>query len=149
MRPGARRTSIATMTIAPSTPATVAGAFLDTVARTPDKVALRTFDGGTVLTWAELANRVSKAVMTLREHGIGPGDTVALLVRNRPEQWVADLAITFAGATVCPLYTTLPPNDIAFVLQDAGAKALITERALDPHVALTTFDVDDEPFEQA
>lgn len=116
------------MTLAPTTPATVAGAFLDTVARTPDAVALRSDD--LTLTWAQLARRVAETAGALRARGVRPGDTVATLLTNRPEQWIADLAVTFCGATVCPLYTTLPPTEVELVTRDAGARLIITERAL-------------------
>ena len=81
-------------------------------------------------TWAELAERVAIAAGALRARGVRPGDTVALLLTNRPELWVADLAVTMCGATTCPLYTTLPPNDVEFVVGDAGARLIVTERAL-------------------
>ena len=116
------------MTLAPSTAATVPAAFLDTVARTPDSVALR--GEHLTLTWAQLAQRAAETAGALRALGVRPGDTVATLLTNCPEQWITDLAIAFCGATVCPLYTTLPPNDIAFVTGDAGARLLVTERAL-------------------
>jgi acyl-CoA synthetase (AMP-forming)/AMP-acid ligase II len=73
------------MTIAPSTPTTVAGAFLNTVARKPDAVAVRTLDDAVSYTWAELAERVATAAGALRARGVQPGDTVALLLTNRPE----------------------------------------------------------------
>ena len=123
------------MTLAPSTPTTVAGAFLNTVARKPDAVAVRTLDDGVSYTWTELAERVAIAAGALRARGVQPGDTVALLLTNRPELWVADLAVTMCGATTCPLYATLPPNDVEFVAGDAGARMIVTERALvDPPV---------------
>ena len=43
---------------------------------------------------------------------------------------MADLAVTMCGATTCPLYTTLPPNDIEYVVGDAGARVVIVEPAL-------------------
>jgi long-subunit acyl-CoA synthetase (AMP-forming) len=122
MRFAANARTMAGMTIAPSTPATVAAAFLDTVARTPDQVALIGPDA--TYTWAELHDRVARAVGALDTR---PGDTVAYLLPNSPEQWITDLALTFAGATVCPLYATLSPSDIEFVMQDAGATRLLTE----------------------
>ena len=118
------------MTIAPSTPITVAGAFLNTVARKPDAVAVRTLDDAVSYTWTELAERVAIAAGALRARGVQPGDTVALLLTNRPELWVADLAVTMCGATTCPLYATLPPNDVEYVTGDAGARMIVTERAL-------------------
>ena len=75
------------MTLAPSTAATVPTAFLDTVARTPDAVALR--GEQLTLTWAELAQRVAEAAGALNAHGVRAGDTVATLLTNRPEQWIA------------------------------------------------------------
>lgn len=116
------------MTLAPTTPATVADAFLDTVARVPDAIALR--GDQLTLTWAELAQRVAESAGALQAHGVRAGDTVATLLTNRPEQWIADLAITFCGAIVCPLYTTLPATEIEFVTRDAGARVIITEQAL-------------------
>jgi long-chain acyl-CoA synthetase len=119
--------------IAPLTrraPATVADAFLDTVARHPDRVALRTRDDTISLTWRELADRVAAAAGGLRALGVEPGDTVALLTANRPELWVADLAATMCGATTCPIYTTLPPHDVDYVVRDAGARIVMVERSL-------------------
>jgi long-subunit acyl-CoA synthetase (AMP-forming) len=129
------------MTIAPSTPTTIAGAFLDTVARRSDSVAVRTLGGEVTYTWAALAERVAVAAGALRARGVQPGDTVALLLTNRPELWVADLAVTMCGATTCPLYTTLPPNDVEYVVGDAGAKLIVTERALLPGTRDVTLPV--------
>jgi long-subunit acyl-CoA synthetase (AMP-forming) len=124
-------------TTAPPIHATVAGAFLDTVARQPDAVALRTLDDAVTLTWRELAERVAAVAGGLRRLGVQPGDTVALLSGNRPELWVADLAVTMCGATTCPIYTTLPPQDIEYVVADAGARIVIAEPALAPGVPAT------------
>jgi long-subunit acyl-CoA synthetase (AMP-forming) len=121
-------------TTAPPTHATIADAFLDTVARRPNDVAVRTIDDGVSLTWRELSERVAAAAGGLRTLGVRPGDTVALLSGNRPELWVADLAVTMCGATTCPIYTTLPPHDIEYVAGDAGARIVIAERALAPGV---------------
>src|SRR5262245_46880027 len=118
MREHARGQRIGAMTIAPSTPTTIAGAFLDTVARKPDAVAVRTLSDDVNYTWAALAERVAVAAGALRARGVRPGDTVALLLTNRPELWVADLAVTMCGATTCPLYTSLPPNDVEYVVGD-------------------------------
>jgi NAD(P)-dependent dehydrogenase (short-subunit alcohol dehydrogenase family) len=40
---------------------------------------------------------------------------------------VADLAVTMCGATTCPIYTTLPPHDVDYVLRDAGARIVIAD----------------------
>jgi long-chain acyl-CoA synthetase len=126
---GAQRIGAVTAHTFPRT-ATVAGAFLDTVARDPDGPALRTLDDSTRLNWRELHDRVAAATGGLRALGIRPGDTVALLSANRPELWIADLAVTLCGATTCAVYTTLPPHDVEYVLRDAGVRVALAERAL-------------------
>jgi long-subunit acyl-CoA synthetase (AMP-forming) len=117
-------------TTAPPTHATIAAAFLDTIERRPDAVAVRTLDHTVSLTWRELAERVAATAGGLRALGVRPGDTVALLSGNRPELWVADLAVTMCGATTCPIYATLPPHDVEYVLRDAGARIVIADPAL-------------------
>jgi long-chain acyl-CoA synthetase len=116
-----------TETLSPPTPATVGDLFLDTVARGGDRVAVRTLDDERALTWTELAERVAAAAGGLRALGVGRGDSVALLMANRPEFWVADLAATLAGATSLSIYQTSPPNEVEYVVRDAGARTIIVE----------------------
>jgi long-chain acyl-CoA synthetase len=114
--------------LSPPTPGTVAHLLLDAVARGGDRVAVRTLDDACVLTWNDLAERVAAAAGGLRALGVGRGDSVALLMTNRPEFWVADLAATLAGATPFSLYQTSPPTDVEYVIGDAGARTIIVER---------------------
>jgi acyl-CoA synthetase (AMP-forming)/AMP-acid ligase II len=95
-----------TETLAPATPGTVAHLLLDAVARAGDRVAVRTLDDACVLSCNDLAERVAAAAGGLRALGVGPRDRVALLLANRPEFWVADLAATMAGATPFSIYET-------------------------------------------
>ena len=53
--------------------------------------------------------------------GVRRGDTVALMLANRPEFHIADLAAMTLGATPFSIYLTSSPEQIAYVLQDAGA----------------------------
>ena len=117
-----------TDTLSPPTPQTVAHAFLDAVARGGQRVAVRTLDDACVLTWSDLAERVAAAAGGLRALGVGRGDSVALLMSNRPEFWVADLAATMAGATPFSLYPTSPPSDLEYLIGDADAHTIIVER---------------------
>jgi long-subunit acyl-CoA synthetase (AMP-forming) len=107
---------------------TVAHLFLDAVARSGDRVAVRTLDDACVLSWNDLAERVAAAAGGLRAVGVGRGDSVALLMTNRPEFWVADLAVTMVGATPFSLYQTSPPPDVEYLIGDAGARTIIVER---------------------
>jgi len=121
------------MTTASEAP-TVAEAFRRTVAATPDRIAVRTLDDAVSLTWAALAQRVDAVAGGLAKLGVRRGDTVALMIGNRPEFHLIDLAVTTIGATPFSIYQTLPPEQIAYVVGDAGARLAIAEPALLPNL---------------
>jgi long-subunit acyl-CoA synthetase (AMP-forming) len=110
------------------TATTMAEAFRDTVERVPDRVAVRTKDDSTALTWTQLRDRVDALAGGLSELGVKRGDTVALMFPNCPEFHIADLAVMTLGATPFSIYPTYTPDQIQYVVSDAGAKvALIDE----------------------
>ncbi len=57
--------------------------------------------------------------------GVGPGDKVALFVENRPEWHVLDFACHLLGAVSVPLYSTLPANQVRYIVADSQAKLLV------------------------
>ena len=95
----------------------------------PDIVAVRTVDDTVSLTWSELLRRVEDVAGGLAKLGVGHQDTVAILLGNRPEFHVVDLAAAMLGATPFSIYETYPPEDIRYLIRDAGAKVAIVERA--------------------
>ena len=109
---------------------TIAEAFRHTVALAPDRVAVRTIDDRVSLTWGALARRVDALAGGLAKLGVGRGDAVALMLNNRPEFHIADLAVMTLGATPFSIYQTLPPAQIEYVVRDAGARVAIVETAL-------------------
>jgi long-chain acyl-CoA synthetase len=126
----------AATTIQRVTASTLAEAFRDTVARVPDRVAVRTLDDSTSLTWAELRDRSDALAGGLAKLGVARGDTVALMFSNRPEFHLCDLAVMTLGATPFSIYQTLAPNEIDYVVADAGARIAIVERQyLEPFLA--------------
>jgi long-subunit acyl-CoA synthetase (AMP-forming) len=110
--------------------ATMAEAFRLTVEDAADRVAVRTKDDEVSLTWTQLRDRVDALAGGLAGLGVGRRDTVALLLSNRPEFYVADLAVMTLGATPFSIYATSPPDQIAYVIADAGARVALVERAL-------------------
>jgi len=78
------------------------------------------------ISWAELARQVEEVALGLLDLGVQPGERVAILSENRPEWAIADLAILSAGAVTVPIYTTLAPQEIEFILQNSGARLLFT-----------------------
>src|SRR4030095_14859447 len=85
-----------------------------------DRVAVRTKDDEVSLTWSELRARVDALAGGLAELGVKRGDTVALMLTNRPEFHVADLAVMTLGATPFSIYSTFSPEQIARVVGRAG-----------------------------
>ena len=105
----------------------IAEAFRITAEDFGDRVAVRTKDDEVALTWAELRDRVDALAGGLGKLGVARGDTVALMFSNRPEFHLADLAVMMLGAVPYSIYTTSAPEQIAYVVDDAGSKLAIVE----------------------
>ena len=110
--------------------ATITEAFHRTVAGHGDEVAFRTQDGSVELTWARARERVDAIAGGLAELGLRRGDTIAILLSNRPEFHLVDLAAITLGATPFSIYTTYSPEQIEYVVEDAGARIAVTEPGL-------------------
>jgi long-subunit acyl-CoA synthetase (AMP-forming) len=115
--------------------ATIAEAFRVTAAEHGDLVAVRTRDDEIRWTWAELRDRVDALAGGLARLGVTRGDTVALMISNRPEFHLADLAVMTLGATPFSIYLTSSPEQVAYVLGDAAPRVAIVEEPFKPLVA--------------
>jgi fatty-acyl-CoA synthase/long-chain acyl-CoA synthetase len=91
--------------------------------RTPDAVALR-FDGAG-RSYAELDERVTRLARALADRGVGTGDRIAVLALNGMEAWESYLAGVRLGAIVVPVNFRLVADEVAYVLTDSGATALV------------------------
>ncbi len=107
---------------------TIAEAFRITAAQRRDDVAIRTKDDVFTITWGELRERVDAVARGLAGLGLKRGDTIALMLSNRPEFHICDLASTMLGATPFSIYNTYAPAQIAYLVSDAGANILICEQ---------------------
>jgi long-chain acyl-CoA synthetase len=114
--------------------ATIAEAFRITAAERVDEVAIRTRQDEFTITWGELRERVDALAGGLAKLGVRRGDTVALMMSNRPEFHLCDLAAMMLGATPFSIYNTYTPEQIRYVVADAGAKVLICEQQYLPQV---------------
>src|SRR5215204_6076498 len=110
--------------------ATIAEAFRLTVSDHSDRLAVRGDD--LELTWAQLRDRSDALAGTLAGLGVKRGDTVALMISNRPEFMIADLAAMTLGATPFSIYLTSAPDQVAYVIEDAGARVAIVEEQFAP-----------------
>jgi long-chain acyl-CoA synthetase len=111
-----------------ATAVTLCEAFQATAAQHADAVALRTADGSVELTFAEYVARVRRIAAGLGALGIRRGDTVALLMSNRPEFHLCDTATIHLGATPFSVYNTLAPEQITHLFANAGNRIVIAER---------------------
>ena len=111
---------------------TLTEALRRTAANNPEIVAVRTPDDSVSLTWAELLERVDAVAGGLAKLGVGPGDTVAIMLGNRPEFHIVDLAAVTVGATPFSIYVTYPAEEIEYLVTDSGARLAIVEQAFLP-----------------
>jgi long-chain acyl-CoA synthetase len=118
---------------------TVPRAFLRTVARQPDAVALRALDrtgSWERWTWTDVAAQVARLSAELAARGIGSGDRVVLALRNRPEFHWLDLAAQFRRAVPVSLYratnTGDPPEELRYLVGHTGARLAVVD---DPRLA--------------
>jgi len=110
---------------------TVATRFRDTVAKYPDRVALRSWNGDTPtdITWAEYASRACRVAAALADAGVTRGDRVVFLITNRPEFHIADVAALLVGATPISIYNSSSPEQIAYLASHSSATYAIVENA--------------------
>ena len=76
------------------------------------------------ISWQQFGDQIVRAARGLAASGFQPGDRLAILADNRPEWPLLDLACLYLGGVDVPLYLTSPPDDLAYILNDAGASVL-------------------------
>ena len=99
----------------------------------PHRAAVRT--GDATLTFGELDALADALARRFVHAGLDEGDRVALLSRNRPEWIVTYWAGLRAGVTIVPINWHLEADDVAYVIADSGARAVVAEDAFARHVA--------------
>jgi long-chain acyl-CoA synthetase len=92
---------------------------------TPGKLALTAADG-TQLTYGELAARSNQVVHGLRALGLGHGDVVATVLANEPAMIELYAAALQGGFYLTPINHHLTANEIAFILENSGARVLVS-----------------------
>ncbi|HVT65320.1 MAG TPA: long-chain fatty acid--CoA ligase [Mycobacteriales bacterium] len=107
-------------------PRNVLDAFLQTVKRQPDDVAVRELNGEQ-MTWSQYADRASRFAGGLASLGVGAGDRVVLMLRNRLEFHIADVAVLAAGATPISIYNSSSPEQVAYLVNHCKAELAVVE----------------------
>jgi len=108
---------------------TLLDVFAENAERHADVPALRWRSGAdwTTLTWREYREQVEYATLGLLESGVQPGDRVGILVSNRPELALADLALLHAQAVPVCLFESFTAEQLDTVLRTLEISLVIVE----------------------
>jgi long-chain acyl-CoA synthetase len=115
------------------------------VAEVGDQVGFRVRRDGAWedVTWKEFGEQVTGVAKGLIASGVAAGDRVALQAKTRYEWPVMDFAIWTAGAVTVPIYETSSADQVAWILSDSGATAVIVEK--DEHAEAVESARDETP----
>ena len=109
---------------------TLDGLFQERARRTPDGLAYRFFNETQGiwqdLTWSQMRQQVMRWQWALAREPLQPGDRVAIMLKNCPQWVMMDQAALGLGLVTVPLYVSDRPDNVAYVLQDSGARLLLT-----------------------
>ena len=94
----------------------------------PNRTAV--IHGARRISYASFLERTRRLASALAAHGVGPGDTVAILAPNIPEMLEAHNAVPALGAVLCPINTRLDAAAIAIILTHAEVKVVLIDREL-------------------
>lgn len=106
---------------------TIAQLFLNTINSYPkDDLVLYKEEGHYLpISTEEFGNRVKHFSLGLKELGLEAGDKLIILSENRPEWIIADLANLCLGGITVPIYTSLVPEQIKYIIDNSDAKIVI------------------------
>ncbi len=119
--------------ISPEQAVTLDGLFHERARHTPQAIAYRYFDDRLgawhSLTWAQMTVEIARWQTALLRENLQPGDRVAIMLKNSPAWIMFDQAALGLGLVTVPLFTADRPDNVAYVLQDSGAKLLLVAGA--------------------
>jgi acyl-CoA synthetase (AMP-forming)/AMP-acid ligase II len=109
-------------------------------AQSPDRAAVIMAGSGEVVTYAELDRRSTQLARLLREAGLRRGDHVAVFLENHPRYMEVIWAGMRSGLYITTVNSYLSPGEVAYIVNDCGAQALVASRAKGDVVAALTGD---------
>ncbi len=110
----------------------------------PNRIAI--VHGDRRITYAEMFVRCRRLASALEKRGIKPGDTVAIIATNTPAMLEAHYGVPACGAVLNTINTRLDATTIAFIFDHGEAKALITDRELNPVVKQALAQAEADPL---
>jgi long-chain acyl-CoA synthetase len=103
-------------------------AFQTTAAEYAEVPALRLKDTDYECSWGGFAEVARRRAAGFAALGVGRGDTVGFMLVNRPALHLCDCAAMHLGATCFSIYNTSSPDQIEYLLSDAGNRVVVTEQ---------------------
>ncbi len=113
--------------------------------RTPDRAAIVMAESGDQMTYAELDEFANRCSHVFRAAGLQPGDALAFCVENRLEFLPLVWGAHYAGLRYTAISTRLGADEIAYIVNDSGARAFVTtphKADVSAEVAAATADVE-------
>jgi long-chain acyl-CoA synthetase len=103
--------------------------FVEGVQKEGDKVAFYYKHQGIYegVSWQEYKEHVENICLGLLELGLQRGDRVAIMGDSCPEWFYADIGVMSAGAISCGVYSTSSPNEVEYLIENAGARFFVAE----------------------
>ncbi|MFP5579780.1 MAG: AMP-binding protein [Acidimicrobiia bacterium] len=96
---------------------------------TPDKPALIMGGSGEVVTYRQLDERSNQLAHLWRDHGLQPGDHVAIFSENQPHFLEVMWAALRSGLYITTINSYLSAEEVAYILDDSGSRSLVTTSA--------------------
>lgn len=104
-------------------------------ATTPDKAAVVMADDGETLTFAQLHDEATRLANAFRARGLSPGDHVAICLENQARLFSVVYGAQYAGLYFTMVGTRLTVDEMAYIVADCGARAVVTSADLGGVVA--------------
>ena len=113
----------------PNEPRTLPELFLQSVSKhdLPDALNFKHDGDWRSISSDSMLRRIGNIALGLHSLGVRRNDKAAILASNSPEWTLADAGCQFAGIIDVPIYTTLSPSSIEYILKDSGAKLIFLE----------------------
>ena len=113
---------------------------------TPDKPAAVMAGSGAVVTYKELNDRSVRLARLWRDNGLKRGDHVALLADNDPRYFEVYWAAIRSGLYLTAVNRYLSADEVAYIVNDCGARSLVVSAAVGPSVSETVPLLEDCPL---
>src|SRR5258708_3326037 len=127
--PVAVETTMAPLAVFTTEPATLPELFLRSAAEfnLPDALNYKKDDVWKKISSAEMVSRAENIALGLYSLGLRKGDRAAILAPNSPEWTLADAGCQFAGVMDVPIYTTLAPDSVRYIIDNSAARVLFLQ----------------------